>query len=116
MLRHAERLGVVVRDCTPAVRYEGGFYGQAGRGEPWPEGITPGALCTLVRELPAGVTELGCHPGLDDTSGSSYSDERSVETATLCDPRVRAAIDEAGIVLRSFAGLAPTLRATSAQR
>ena len=107
VLRHAERLGVVVRDCTPAVRYEGGFYGQAGRGEPWLEGISVASLCALVRALPFGVTELGCHPALDDRSGSSYSDERTVETATLCDARVRDALADAGVVLRSFAGIAP---------
>lgn len=105
VLRHAERLDVVVRDCTPGVRYEGGFYGQAGRGEPWPEGIAPQALCALILALPDGTTELGCHPGLDDASGSSYSAERTVETATLCDPAVRAALVEAGVALRSFAGL-----------
>ena len=110
VLRLADRLGVVVRDCTSAVRYEGGFYGQSGRGEPWPEGISVASLCALVRALPPGVTELGCHPALDDRSGSSYSAERTVETATLCDPGVRDALADAGVVLRSFAGIAPSPR------
>jgi len=99
---HARRLGVPVRDFTPGLRHEGGFYGQSGKGEPWPEGITVEALCALLRALPAGVSELGCHPALDDDSGSSYCAERSVETATLCDPRVRAALDDEGIALRSY--------------
>lgn len=103
VLRRAARLGIVVRDCTPSVRYEGGFYGQDGRGEPWPEGISPEALRALIRSLPDGVTELGCHPGLDDDSGSSYATERAVETATLCHPDVREAVEEARVTLRSFA-------------
>lgn len=97
------RFGVPVRHLTPGVRYEGAFYGQGGRGEPWPEGITVDALCALLRELPEGTTELGCHPAIDDDSGSSYSAERTVETATLCDARVRATLQDERIELRSFA-------------
>jgi predicted glycoside hydrolase/deacetylase ChbG (UPF0249 family) len=106
VLEFGRRFDVPVRDLTPGVRYEGGFYGQAGHGEPWPQGITVEALCALLRNLPDGTTELGCHPAIDDESGSSYSAERTVETATLCDPRVRAVIDAEGIELRSFADLA----------
>jgi predicted glycoside hydrolase/deacetylase ChbG (UPF0249 family) len=102
VLEHGRRLGVPVRSFTPGLRYEGGFYGQAGRGEPWPEGITVDALCALLRALPPGATELGCHPGIDDESGSSYGAERTRETATLCDPRVRETLREEGIALRSF--------------
>ncbi len=102
VLEHARRLGVPVRGFTPGLRYEGGFYGQSGRGEPWPEGIGVEALCALLRALPPGATELGCHPAIDDDSGSSYGAERTVETATLCDPRVRATIAQEGIALRSF--------------
>jgi chitin disaccharide deacetylase len=103
VLEQGARLGAPVRHFAPGIRYEGGFYGQSGRGEPWPEGIAPAALCRLLRELPAGTTELGCHPGVDDDSGSSYSRERTIETATLCDPRVLATVREQGIALRSFA-------------
>jgi predicted glycoside hydrolase/deacetylase ChbG (UPF0249 family) len=99
---HARELDVPVRHFAHAVRHEGGFYGQSGRGEPWPEGISVEALCTLLRGLPEGTTELGCHPGLDDDSGSSYGAERSVETATLCDPRVRATLEGEAITLCAF--------------
>jgi predicted glycoside hydrolase/deacetylase ChbG (UPF0249 family) len=100
----AARLGVPLRDVTPGIRYEGGFYGQAAKGEPYPEGIAPATLVALLEALPPGTTtELGCHPGLDDESGSSYSSERAVEVATLCDPAVRAAIERNGIALRSYA-------------
>jgi chitin disaccharide deacetylase len=103
VVAHARRLGVPVRELTPGIRYEGGFYGQAAHGEPWPRGIAPETLCALLRQLPEGTTELGCHPGLGDESGSSYSRERDVETATLCDPRVLATLREEGIELWSFA-------------
>ncbi|MFL5818353.1 MAG: carbohydrate deacetylase [Conexibacter sp.] len=102
VLEHGQRLGVPVRSFTPGLRYEGGFYGQSGRGEPWPEGIAPEALCELLHALPPGASELGCHPAIDDESGSSYGAERTVETATLCDPRVRDALREEGISLRSY--------------
>jgi len=102
VLEHGRRLGAPVRDFTPGLRYEGGFYGQSGRGEPYPEGISVEALCALLLALPPGATELGCHPAIDDGSSSSYAAERTVETATLCDPRVRAVVDEEGIALRSY--------------
>jgi chitin disaccharide deacetylase len=102
VLEHGRRLGAPVRSFTPGLRYEGGFYGQSGRGEPWPQGIAVEALQALLRALPAGASELGCHPALDDESGSSYCAERTVETATLCDPRVRETLREEGIALRSY--------------
>jgi len=102
VLEFGRRFGIPVRGFTSEVRYEGGFYGQSGKGEPWPEGITVTALCDLLRALPPGVSELGCHPAIEDESGSSYSIERTVETATLCDPRVRDTLDEEGIALRSY--------------
>jgi chitin disaccharide deacetylase len=102
VLGHGRELGVPVREFARQIHYEGGFYGQTGQGEPWPEGITPEALCALLRTLPEGTTELGCHPGLDDDSGSSYAQERSLEVATLCDPRVLATVREQRIALRSF--------------
>jgi len=102
VLEHGRRLGVPVRSFTPRLRHEGGFYGQSGRGEPWPEGIAVEGLQALLRALPPGASELGCHPAIGDDSGSSYCAERTVETATLCDPRVRATLREERIALRSY--------------
>jgi predicted glycoside hydrolase/deacetylase ChbG (UPF0249 family) len=87
------------------VRFEGGFYGQDGKGTPYPETISPDALLTLLASLPAGWTELGCHPAAGAVP-SSYGAERQVELATLCDPRVRAGLLDASIELRSFLDLA----------
>jgi predicted glycoside hydrolase/deacetylase ChbG (UPF0249 family) len=102
VLEFGRRFGIPVRSFTPGLRYEGGFYGQSGKGEPWPEGITVEALCELLRALPPGASELGCHPAIDDDSGSSYAAERTTETATLCDPRVRAVLEQEQIALRSY--------------
>jgi predicted glycoside hydrolase/deacetylase ChbG (UPF0249 family) len=99
--RLAEELGVPLRDR--GIRYEGGFYGQNGKGESFPEAIGVPALIELLRRLPAGVTELGCHPGMEMEGESSYGEERLREVQTLCDPAVREAIAREGIRLASFA-------------
>jgi chitin disaccharide deacetylase len=99
----AAELGVALRGRQ--VRYEGGFYGQTGKGEPYPEGIEPGHLVELIEALPSGWTEIGCHPSRCADTGSSYEAERELELRALCDPRVSAAIERAGVSLRSFAEL-----------
>jgi predicted glycoside hydrolase/deacetylase ChbG (UPF0249 family) len=101
--RVGERLGVPVRHQSDDITYRGDFYGQTGKGEPYPVAITVEALVEVLRTLPAGTTELGCHRGLADPQlDNVYRDERPVEVEVLCDPRVRAAVDEAGIRLVSF--------------
>jgi predicted glycoside hydrolase/deacetylase ChbG (UPF0249 family) len=102
LLDAAQRLGVPTRACLPTVHYCGAFYGQTGRGEPWPEGITVDALVRLLATLPVGVTELGCHPGEDADVDSPYRDERVSELSVLCDPRARAALREHSVCLTSF--------------
>lgn len=102
--RIAEELGVPLRGR--GIRYEGGFYGQNGKGESFPEAISPTALNALVRALPPGTTEIGCHPGMEMEGKSSYAAERRTEVRTLCDPAVRAAIEAEGVRLASFAELA----------
>jgi predicted glycoside hydrolase/deacetylase ChbG (UPF0249 family) len=102
--RLAAELGVPLRAC--GIRYEGGFYGQTGKGEPVPAAIGTESLIGLIASLPAGWTELGCHPGLGMGRESSYGHEREVEVRALCDPRVREAIEAEGIALRSFAAAA----------
>jgi predicted glycoside hydrolase/deacetylase ChbG (UPF0249 family) len=99
----ADELGVPLRGRE--VRYEGGFYGQSGRGEKYPEGIEAANLTALIGSLPAGWTEVGCHPAAGPVPDSSYDSERVVELRTLCDPQVRQALTDAGIALRSFASL-----------
>jgi predicted glycoside hydrolase/deacetylase ChbG (UPF0249 family) len=97
----AAELGVPLRNR--AVRYEGGFYGQSGKGEPFPEGITPERLIELIRALPPGWTEIGCHPAAGPVPTSSYDAERQIELETLRDPRVKDLLNVMHINLCSFA-------------
>jgi predicted glycoside hydrolase/deacetylase ChbG (UPF0249 family) len=102
----ARELAAPLRHFCPAVHYCGSFYGQAVKGYPYPEGIRVGTLIETLKSLPPGVTELGCHPGEGDDVDSMYRGERADEVKTLCDPRVRAALDAEGIELGSFRDLA----------
>lgn len=99
----AVELGISLRLHDPRVRYCGDFYGQLGRGHPFPDGICVAHLVSLIATLEPGWTELACHPGLAvDATVSSYASERAVEVVALCDPSVRAAIVEHRVQLGSF--------------
>jgi predicted glycoside hydrolase/deacetylase ChbG (UPF0249 family) len=104
--RVGERLRVAVRDITPGIAYSGSFHGQDGKGTPLPGAITVEGLVRTIETLPAGITELGCHPATDRDHDSTYDRERLQEVETLCDRGVRAAIDRCGVALRSFGDLA----------
>jgi predicted glycoside hydrolase/deacetylase ChbG (UPF0249 family) len=109
----ADEVGVPLRGIARGFHYCGAFYGQSGRGFPCVDAISATSLVKLLATLPPGITELGCHPGNDDALDSVYCVERSIEVATLCDPRVRRAIEDAGIRLATFRELlgdAPTRR------
>jgi predicted glycoside hydrolase/deacetylase ChbG (UPF0249 family) len=101
----ARELSVPLRHFNAHVCHYGGFYGQSGTGEPLPERITAEALVGCLAGLPAGLTELACHPGLDDALQTMYAGERAMEVAALCDPRVRAALAALDIELCSFHSL-----------
>lgn len=94
-------LGLPLR--SRAIRYEGGFYGQSGKGEPFPQGVAPEALMELIRSLPPGWTEIGCHPAAGPVPTSSYDAERRVELETLRDPRLRDLLNVTHVRLCSFA-------------
>ena len=102
MLRKARQLGIPLRTFTPSVQYCGLFYGQTGTGEPLNDAISAEALVTILRGLPEGVTELGCHPGYADDLKSQYAAEREREVEALCDPKVKATLAMEAIELRSF--------------
>ncbi len=99
--RVAEELLIPLRHCDERVRYCGSFYGQSTEGEPFHGAITPEHLIELVEALGEGTTELACHPG--EGGPGCYNQERRLEVAALCDPRVRLAIARSGVVLCSFA-------------
>ena len=102
----AAELGLPLRNR--AIRYEGGFYGQSAKGDPYPEGIAVEALVALIRDLPPGWTEIGCHPAAGPVPTSSYDAERQAELATLCDPRVREALNVTNVNLCNFAQVNPS--------
>lgn len=101
-LEAADRYGLPLREHSP-VRYFSGFYGQW-RGETHPERISVRGLIDLVEtQIPAGVTEIGCHPGYCDPQlRSSYRVEREIELRTLCDPALRAFFAARHIRLLNF--------------
>ncbi len=98
--RLAVELEVPLRDR--GIPYEGGFYGQSGKGEPFPEGIAPARLMGLIRSLPPGWTEIGCHPAAGPVPASTYDVERQLELATLRDAEVHETLEASGVLLRSF--------------
>ena len=110
LLDAGRRLGIPVRSLTPGISYRGDFYGQTGKGEPLPDAIGVAHLLQVLSSLPPGVSELGCHPGAEPETGSTYAVERPRELEALCDPRVRSAVRAEGIELRSFADLRDALR------
>jgi predicted glycoside hydrolase/deacetylase ChbG (UPF0249 family) len=55
-----------------------------------------------MRSLGNTITELGCHPALTEDVDSMYRAERIVEVSTFCDLRVRLALADECIDLRSF--------------
>jgi predicted glycoside hydrolase/deacetylase ChbG (UPF0249 family) len=97
----ADELDVPLRHFEPTVQSWGDFYGQID-GRPNAQAIDPGALVGILERLPAGVTELSCHPGYADGLKEWYRDERVQEVQTLCDPDVLAAITRLRIRLISF--------------
>jgi chitin disaccharide deacetylase len=102
----AAELVLPLRNRT--VRYEGGFYGQSGKGEPFPEGISPERLVELIEALPPGWTEIGCHPAAGPVPTSSYDAERQVELQSLCDHQVRQALNVTNVKLCNFAQVNPS--------
>ena len=103
LVERADRLGVPVRHLTPDIRYEGRFYGQTDEGAPLSAQVSAENLCQLIIGLDPGATELCCHPAASTDIDTAYRDERLLELAALCDPSVRRAIDDAAVVLCSFA-------------
>lgn len=62
----------------------------------------------IATALPAGITELMCHPGYDDPANDGLDElgaEREQERRWLCDPRVGVILEDAGITVSSFAEL-----------
>jgi predicted glycoside hydrolase/deacetylase ChbG (UPF0249 family) len=95
------RMGVPVRGLSGDVVSRGDFFAMDGKGSPCPDAISVDRLVQIISEVPVGVTELACHPGDPTRLQSDYASERRTELETLCDPRVRGALREWGVSLRS---------------
>ncbi len=105
VLEGGGKLGIPVRSHSP-VACVGSFYGAWG-GESHPEQVSVESLLNMLETaVQEGVTELICHPGyVDPELDSSYTTVRERELDTLCDPRVREALDRCGIRLIGFQDL-----------
>jgi predicted glycoside hydrolase/deacetylase ChbG (UPF0249 family) len=106
LVKAATELGIPLRHCEPRIRYCGEFYGQGDQSEPRPSAIDVDALVAVLKRVPEGVTELACHPAEAIDFDSVYRAERIVELQTLCDRRVREALEHDDITLASFANWA----------
>jgi predicted glycoside hydrolase/deacetylase ChbG (UPF0249 family) len=104
LLKRAKATGLPIRG-EGSIQYCGSFYGQTAIGEPLGDAIAVPALLKVLRSLQPGVTELACHPGVDGNIRSAYASERPIELETLCDQRVRHALESERIVLCSFADI-----------
>ena len=102
LIEVAQRLGIPLRHCSAEIGYRGSFYGQTAEGVPLPNVISVDGLIHILETLPAGCTELGCHPAEHCDLDTMYCRERLKERRVLCDPQVRAAITAMGIELCSF--------------
>lgn len=71
------------------------------------EALTMDYLLHLLGSLPAGITELMCHPGYSDVglASSSYRHEREIELNLLTDPAVRERLYDLDIKLVTFAAV-----------
>ena len=101
----AARHGLPLREHGP-VQYFSRFYGRWD-GESHPEQISvERLLAMLADEIEGPITEVACHPGYRDPGfRSEYDIERETELLTLCDPALRAGIDQLGIQLIDYRDL-----------
>ncbi len=79
-------------------------------GVAWSGGMTEERMLRLVAALPAGTTELYCHPAVAQTPALRRTMPRYrpvEELGALLSPRLRALIEERGIELVSYADLPP---------
>jgi len=102
----AKNLRIPLRDLSPEVHYCGDFYGQTENGESLLNNISVAVLTKILANLPAGFTELGCHPAEETDLDTMYGAERVRELSVLCDDQVRQAIRQMDIELCSFDNVA----------
>jgi|GEM_PF-547068 len=119
-LEASRRHGLPLRGFSDIV-FNGGFWGQSPDGSPDGSRISADALIRLALGIGPGLTVLSCHPGYCEPGPpDAYGRARETEIRALTDPRVRRAIEDAGITLVSHADyprLSPVIaRARSRRR
>ncbi len=116
-LELAQEHDLPLRDYC-AVFSVGGFYAQWEYGVSDPDHVSFDVLARILREeVPAGVTELGCHPGyVDPDFDCVYHKDREYELQTLCDPRVRELLGELKIELIGYRDVPDALQKTTGSR
>jgi hypothetical protein len=104
----AHETGLPVRAASRAVgerlRHEGIATTDRFVDDFFDETVTFEVLLRIIQEV-EGTTELMCHPAVVDEelrATSSYAEPRTRELAVLTDPRVREAVDRAGVELVPF--------------
>lgn len=67
------------------------------------------AMIAIIEQLPPGISEVACHPGLVDDElrrmGFGYVEPRSAELAVLMDPQMRMALRRCQVRLVDFSFL-----------
>lgn len=106
MIAQARSLGVPLRHLSPGIRYLGDFYGQDDKGVAVPGRLQAGHLATLISRLPAGLTELCCHPAAWIDFEAGYANERVDELKALCSEAVALAVEAGHIQLVGFGEVA----------
>ena len=105
LIEIGHRLNVNIRGCSLQVKYCGDFYGQDKDGSPFHDAISIDGLIQTIAKLSDGVTELACHPALDDDIETMYRIERGIELNTLCAISIKETISKSSIQLCSFEGI-----------
>jgi predicted glycoside hydrolase/deacetylase ChbG (UPF0249 family) len=112
ILTLAWETGLPVRNVSPAMaerlRREGVPTPDHFVEDFYAEGATLNDLIGIVEDLPAGTSEIMCHPAVVDEelrSSSGYSDVRARELDVLTHGAVRQAVQRSGVRLISFGQL-----------
>lgn len=112
ILTLAWETGLPVRNVSPAMaerlRREGVPTPDHFVEDFYAEGATLNDLIGIVEDLPAGTSEIMCHPAVVDEelrSSSGYSDVRARELDVLTHGAVRQALQRSGVRLISFGQL-----------
>lgn len=96
-LEEKERKELLYSNIGTPDYFIGTFFGK--------EKISISRIKELLGNLPDGVTELMCHPGIPDeilAAESSYVEERKLELDILTDPNLRKWLDDKNIHLANY--------------